>query len=374
MVDANAIQQILSSPGAIAQDFDGSFFVLTDCKTETTLSFTSGIELVPTRPIFTPSFFEVSQKAHHSFKYCLKIERKLLMRLLESGSNPKRAAINKSNWEVQPQLEFEQDFAEIQKQIHEGIIEKAVAMTTERSQWKPSSDEKGLLLLNLLRNCPQHLHIYGHWTNSSGVIGASPEILFHRHNEKIHTMALAGTLPKAKPPEPPTGGSQLLEDHKELHEHQIVIDDLTEKLKAETLKISIQGPHVIELPHLFHLKTQIQAELEAPPSATDFDFHLVKRLHPSSALGLRSHQQHWHWLKNLKGHKHLGHFGAPFGIALEQGYLCLVAIRNLEWDATGSAVRAGCGIVNQSNSNREWQELWAKRESVKALLGLNLPA
>ncbi len=368
MVYANAIQQILSSPGAITQDFDGSFFVLTNCKTETSLSIAPGIELVGPRPVFTPTFFEVSAKDLQYFKYCLKIERKVLASALENGAfeDPK---FNLPSWEIQSKAHFDQDFAEIQRQIQGGTIEKAVVMTSERSSWTPSPTGKCSLLLSLLKKCPPHLHIYGHWTDSSGVLGASPEILFHREREKIHTMALAGTLPKAKPPEAPNSGSQLLDDQKERHEHQIVVEDLSEKLRTDA-KITTQGPKVIELPHLFHLQTQIEAQLEAPPTSEEFDFRLIQRLHPSSALGLRSHKTHWHWLKNLFGHQELGHFGAPFGIALQEGYLCLVGIRNLEWNSTGSIVRAGCGIVAQSNSNREWQELWAKRESVKALLGL----
>ncbi len=378
------IQKIFSNPGALVQDIDHRFLLLTDASLNpeiATFYRLKEIESLTFFQLFTPTFFESSKEHLKNFKHCLQIERADLLSLLQ-GALYSGKKINQQptpEWELQDRSLFDDDFNKIQEHIQQGLLDKAVIMTTEKSQWIPSLQDQSYLLLNLLKSCPSHLYIYMHWNNSSGVIGASPEFLFHRKERLIQTMALAGTLDKkkffAENNIRPFLFSQLettqfLEDEKELEEHQLVVEDLKEKLSVFTNQIHIDNPRVLELPHLFHLQTEIRAELPQNPDSDVFDHHLMEQLHPSSALGLKSKSTHWHWLKNLKGHQKLNHFGAPLGIQTPNGYFCIVGIRNLEWDAEGSYLRAGCGIVVQSRSDSEWQELEAKRESVKALLGL----
>jgi menaquinone-specific isochorismate synthase len=247
-------------------------------------------------------------------------------------------------------------------------------MTTEFSPWRPQPGDLATLLLRLLQNCTPNLFIYGHWQGSSGVLGASPELLFYRRDQRVQTMALAGTLAKGKNGEPPQKGESLLQDPKELFEHQLVVEDLREKfalletkLPPPSLELAVDGPAIIELPQLFHLQTRIEARHPSFAKQFEFDRELISVLHPTSALGLRSSSTPWRWLQGLRGHQQLGHFGAPFGLNLPSGYLCLVGIRNLEWNSEGAFLRAGCGVVARSQADREWAELRAKRDSVKAL-------
>jgi menaquinone-specific isochorismate synthase len=379
MVTANAIQQILSSPGALAQDFDGSFFVLTNCKTEISLGTSLNRGKDTNFTVLSPTFFGDPSKDGQQFQYCLKFERNEFVALLRASLS-KEEGITNIFWTPASRSEFDEDFQAIQSAINDDLIEKAVVMTTEAAEVAPSPPQRMRMLLNLLVNCPLHLYIYGWWDELKGVLGATPEILFRREGRSLLSMALAGTLPKLGLQTSTPDGQTLLQDSKELHEHQLVIDDLREKLGAfavnhygKTPKIRTYGPEVIELPHLFHLHTRIETTLSkwAEKDADATDIELVHTLHPSSALGLRSRRVSWEWLKKLNGHQNLGHFGAPFGMTLTNGFWCLVGIRNLEWNEQNSYLRAGCGIVRQSQADREWEELRAKRESVKALLGIS---
>jgi len=381
----NPIQQLFSNPGAFAQSFDDSFLLLTNSsfsKEMTDLYQFKIVDTITNSKLFIPTFFNFSENCLKEFNYCLKIERVNIISLLESYLNSLEIThlFSQPKWELQNRILFDLDFNKIQDQIQRAQIDKAVVMTTEKSDWHPSLNDRILMLLNLLIKCPKHLYIYSHWSNSSGVIGATPEFLYHRNGQMIQTMALAGTLDKRKLKSKKTtlgitGSQQLetiefIENQKELSEHQYVIDDLTEKLETVSVDTKIYGPRVVEFPHLFHLQTEIHARLSEVPNLESFDYQLTEKLHPSSALGLRSKKIHWHWLKELNGHLKLGHFGAPIGIRIPDGYFCLVGIRNLEWDDKESYLRAGSGIVAQSNADSEWQELEAKRESVKSLLGL----
>ncbi|MNL49201.1 chorismate binding enzyme [compost metagenome] len=52
--------------------------------------------------------------------------------------------------------------------------------------------------------------------------------------------------------------------------------------------------------------------------------------------------------------------------------LCLVAIRNMQWNGQFAMIGSGCGVVAASELEREWRELYQKRLSVKKILGFEL--
>lgn len=394
MLDAISILQILSRPGAIAQDVDGSFFIFTQGRGEFGRVENPRGYSVSNQPggVFAAQFFDLSPIHWRAFEGCYKLERPELTEALNIKYNHNNFSYL-PQWLPQERSHFDDDFSRIKTAIAAGQISKAVVMTSEHAEGAPSPDERLILLLRLLKNCPNHLFIYGHWDDQKGVLGATPELLFSRQGQHLRTMALAGTLPKDKSRPSLPQAQQLLADKKERLEHQFVVEDLTEKLDRffassvptesstdSTLehlhqRVLVEEPKVIELPHLFHLFTAIEGKLEVSSVPEDgfeasVDYRLIKQLHPSSALGLRSSATPWSWLKNLRGHQSLGHFGAPFGVPTPNGFLCLVGIRNIEWSHGSSVIRAGCGIVELSQPDREWQELKAKRDSVKSLLGL----
>lgn len=391
MLVHDAFQKILTSPGALIQSFNGDFFLFTNVKSNSFESNSSQQKSLPpnndsTPKLFAPTFFNSNPTSSlTSFESCLNFERNELVAHLnkalahhkDSPSATLQTQLT-SPWLLPKKAEFSADFFKVKNQISDGFIDKAVVMTSEMNSWAPTFFDQIRLTLNLLQNCPSHLFIYSHWDgHSKGVIGASPEYLFYRNGRQIHSMALAGTLAKGnfqlfqgQLDHLDFAKSQLLNNEKELLEHQFVVDDLMEKFSELQVKAKAEPLQIVELPHLYHLQTKIQIELDEVPKSNNFDLDLTTKLHPSSALGLRSKKLHWHWLKELNGHQALGHYGAPIGFQLPVGFLCLVGIRNLEWNENGSYLRAGCGIVSQSHAESEWQELEAKRDSVKTLLGL----
>lgn len=386
------IIEILSRPGALLQDTDGSFFVLTDAELAHRYQTSSTGNSYDPCLLFTPTFFatsprdtpsqsaapeSLSHEKPYSY-YCLHFRRDQWVAGLQSLEIKGNFSFH-PDWREQPFAQFESDFTTVQDKIHAGAMDKAVLMSFEEADISPTLQQRAALLFELTRNCSENLIIYGHWKETSGVLGATPELLFHRKGRNLLTMALAGTLSKRHrvndKGEPLS--RVLLNDSKERHEHQLVVDDLTEKLNrflraVGSPEILVRGPEVLELPHLLHLHTQL--EVFIPETLSDdgnFDWNLLKLLHPTSALGLRSKSLPWSWLRSLEGHKNLGHFGAPLGFSLPNRFLCLVGIRNIEWEGSKTRLRAGCGVVAQSKLLNEWQELRAKRDSVKALLGLN---
>ena len=90
------------------------------------------------------------------------------------------------------------------------------------------------------------------------------------------------------------------------------------------------------------------------------------------ALGVAPRSAGYEWMKILPGQEGRRRFGAPFAFLDKESCLCLVAIRNIQWDQEGRRIGSGCGIVAASEEPREWRELFQKRQSVKKILGLEI--
>jgi menaquinone-specific isochorismate synthase len=269
-----------------------------------------------------------------------------------------------SAWSEASFESFEISFNEILSRIEKGPLKKAVPVVFEQSSAKPNAADLVHMLKSLIK-VPRNLYVYGFWQNGEGILGATPEVLLRQDGEFLTTMALAGTCPK----EDLGTRTPLMEDAKERHEHDLVAQDVVYSLR-EYGDVQTDGPKLLELPSLFHLKTDLQCHLKEPGSFQFFE--ACKKLHPTPALGVSPRSYGIDWMRELPEQSKRKGFGAPWGLKWSpQEALCLVAIRNLQWTHDGSQLGAGCGLVGQSVLQQEWRELFQKRLSVKKVLGLH---
>jgi menaquinone-specific isochorismate synthase len=174
---------------------------------------------------------------------------------------------------------------------------------------------------------------------------------------------LAGTCPK----EDSAGRPSLLEDPKELQEHELVVQDIDEVLGAFG-SVKKSKIHLLELPTLWHLKT----DLSVPVGHKLDVIELALRMHPTPALGVSPRSAGYHWMQAYADQSKRGRFGAPFMFVFpdKNEAICLVAIRNLQWNKEEVLLGSGAGVVAASLLEREWSELSQKRESVKRILNV----
>lgn len=274
------------------------------------------------------------------------------------------AFVSEAAWDWQtPDLKgFEISLENIFSRFQQGL-KKAVPIAFENSPHRLTTSDLFSMLTALLE-APSKLYVYGFWDGGHGILGATPEVLLRQDGETLTTMALAGTCPK----EDLQSRKSLMEDIKERHEHDLVAQDVVQALKAYG-DVQTTGPMMLELPTLFHLKTDIRCQLQDPRSFQFFE--ACKGLHPTPALGVSPRSYGFEWMSELPEQRTRKGFGAPWGLRWSaHEALCLVAIRNIQWSPEGSRVGAGCGIVPQSNLQQEWRELFQKRLSVKRVLGL----
>lgn len=326
-------------------------------------------------PVFSVAymnFFDSELLALEAEVSVLETEVSELRRQLSSylEANPSTTGFSKESFSEPSQTGFQEAFQIIQGKIHRGEVEKAVPIAFAETAQTPSSSDLAKMLFQALE-AHSDLYVFGYWSEGQGILGATPEILFHQKNQTIRTMALAGThlkpLPAPNEAQNKILKEALLKDPKELKEHRLVIEDIQKRLEKLGW-VKVAQTEVIEFPTLYHLKTEIEAEVQTA-SPTE----LVKLLHPTAALGVAPRNYGIQWMRSLCYQEERGLFGAPivFSISRTEN-LALVAIRSLIWDKNGSRVGSGCGLVEASQLQREWLELIVKRESVFKTLGLSL--
>jgi menaquinone-specific isochorismate synthase len=251
--------------------------------------------------------------------------------------------------------DFERRFAEIQSLIREDVFQKVVPIVAEelqfaaalRSRQFPSAFTPG----------PDQCG-YGFEFRGEGLCGVSPELLFQVQNGVLSTMALAGTGPAE--------GPSLLNNDKERMEHDLVIEHIHGELKTLGT-VDIGQTTERRYRQLKHLFTPIRVRLSRQ---VDFD-ELVRRLHPTAALGGWPRDSALAWLGKQEFHHYRGRFGAPFGYVRAGGEMvCVVAIRGMQWTGNRALLAAGCGVVAQSEVASEWRELSLKLSATEKNLGL----
>lgn len=121
------------------------------------------------------------------------------------------------------------------------------------------------------------------WTFAvDGLIGASPETLITVDHGAVTARVLAGTTGRGADAAEDAATAHALEaSRKDLDEHRFAVRSVVDALAPLTRDlVAPDRPHLLELPNLWHLATDISGRLSNGASALD----LVKVLHPTAAV------------------------------------------------------------------------------------------
>ncbi len=199
-------------------------------------------------------------------------------------------------------------------------------------------------------------------------LGATPERLVSTEGRAFRTVAVAGTTGRgADAAEDAELARALMASEKEREEHGIVVSAIREQLTpvADTLVVAPR-PGLMTLRFVQHLVTEI--------SGTVPDAHgllaLGERLHPTPAVGGEPRDVALGMIDEHEGFDR-GWYASPVGWlgADGDGELC-VALRCGIVDRTRATLFAGCGIVADSDPEREWEESRIKLRAVISALGI----
>lgn len=212
------------------------------------------------------------------------------------------------------------------------------------------------ILANLVDNNP-NCFIFGYEKDGRTFVGASPEILVRHRGSEILSYALAGTAPKDGPNA--WTEEQLLTNTKNIIEHNIVRDRIVNTMKQITPHVTVGETGIMELSHLYHLRTIITAK-DSTKSLVEW----AKLLHPTPALGGEPREKALALLQEYESHER-GMYAAPFGFMKDMGDgIVVVAIRSALIMDNVLYAYAGCGVVADSDADEEYAETNNKMRTI----------
>jgi isochorismate synthase len=249
--------------------------------------------------------------------------------------------------------------------IRAGVLEKVVLAREVRLGGDAPFDVADAL--RRLRAAYRDCYVFGLWRGGRAFVGASPERLVRLDGRVVRASSLAGSVRRG---ETPAEDSRLVDDLRESDkdrvEHAVVRDALVSALGDLCDGVTADDePSVLTLRQIHHLHTEVRARLRAGRSILD----LVRRLHPTPAVG---GQPRAAALGFLRAHEDLdrGWYAAPVGwIGRDAGEFA-VALRSALIIDAEATLYAGCGVVADSDAEREYAESALKlRPMEQALSG-----
>lgn len=220
--------------------------------------------------------------------------------------------------------------------------------------------------LNNLRTLYPDCYIFA-VSNGQGqqFVGASPERLTRLHNFSLLTDALAGSTQRGRTEcEDAHLANRLLTSAKELHEHQVVIDFIVDRLAQLGLTPNLSPLRLLQLSNIQHLHTPIHASVPTNVHLLD----IVSELHPTPAVAGVPRKvacEHIHRYEAFERSL----YAAPIGWVDHQGNgEFAVGIRSALLNGCQARLFAGAGIVAGSNPDRELAEVQLKLQALLTAL------
>ena len=217
------------------------------------------------------------------------------------------------------------------------------------------------------------------WTYGvDGLVGATPEMLIQVEGRTAQARVLAGTLDRRDAhgedgPPMDYATRVLAGSEKQRHEHEIAIQSLTKQLAPFSEAMNAHDePFILELPNVWHLASDVKAELTEVEGHVPTCLALINALHPTAAVCGTPTLVAGELIRKLE-HLDRGPYAGPVG--------WLDAAGNGEWGIAlrGAVIEAadtvrlyaGCGIVDGSQPEAELAETWAKFRPMLESLGIS---
>jgi isochorismate synthase len=253
--------------------------------------------------------------------------------------------------------------------VGRGRLDKAVL--ARRVDLAASSDiDVTAVLAGLATSAPEST-LFAISRGTRCFVGATPERLVSLAGRELRTVAMAGSARRmADASADDALALGLLGSDKEHEEHAVVVAMLREALApvAERLDVAVR-PEIVRLRHVQHLVTPISGRLRDDADV----LALVQRLHPTPAVGGAPRQLALELIAEEERIER-GWYAAPLGWIDHRGDgEFVVALRSGVVHGSEVSLFAGCGIVADSDPEREWDESAAKLQALGSALGLSAP-
>lgn len=290
-------------------------------------------------------------------------ERRQIMNSLADGFKSKTANLIETN--VQFPQQWKETVDKVVNDLKKGPLKKVVLAR----EWRLSFDDDIEIenVLNHLFNEQHESFIFAFESNGDCFIGASPERLVKKHGRDVFSTCLAGSIPRGKTiEEDQILGQQLLNDPKNLREHQFVVEMIKEALEESCENVILPDkPQLLKTRDIQHLYTPVLGKCKKDASL----LLLLDRLHPTPALGGVPKKEAIEKIRQVEVLDR-GFYASPIGWMDYQGNgEFAVSIRSGLIQGKEASLFAGCGIIADSNSESEFLETSLKFRPMLTALG-----
>ncbi|MDD7222950.1 MAG: anthranilate synthase component I [Lachnospiraceae bacterium] len=289
-------------------------------------------------------------------------ELEKLIDLIKNGEvkEPEKGVLKS---EIKPYFDKEQFCSMVEKakyHIKEGDIFQIVLSN------RLEADFEGSLLntYRVLRTVNPSPYMFFFTSSDMEVAGASPETLVKLEDGVLHTFPLAGTRWRGKTKEEDEAlEKELLQDEKELAEHNMLVDlgrnDLGKISKFGSVEVE-RYMDVLRFSHVMHIGSTVRGEIDDKHDALD----AVDAVLPAGTLSGAPKIRACQLINNLEGNKR-GIYGGAIGYIDFTGNLDLcIGIRLAYKKNNHVFVRSGGGIVADSVPENEYNESINKAAAV----------
>ena len=257
-----------------------------------------------------------------------------------------------------------EEFCEIVGKCKEAICAGEAIQIVPSQKFVARTKASSLALYRALRTINPSPYNFFMRVGGKTLIGSSPEELVKLTGREASSAPIAGTRPRgATGAEDAALERELKSDEKENAEHVMLVDLARNDLGrvSETASVRVEDfAHVERYSHVMHLVTNVKGTL-----AQEYDaFDLVRAVFPAGTLSgapkVRAMELIAQFEKSPRGI-----YGGAAGYFSLTGDMDLaIVIRTLVKNGDEIVMRAGAGIVADSNAGKEYEETLNKAKAV----------
>jgi menaquinone-specific isochorismate synthase len=321
-----------------------------------------------------PKFLFIKEENEIKLIYCAHVDGELNKEHIETEiQNLLRKPTQKINFnkevissETMEFSDWENMLNKAKDKINSGLIKKIVLSRTYELEF--TEEIPVSIIANNLLEVQKGSYIFLYKKNGACFIGATPERLVQCDDQVMYSACVAGSIKRGETEEEDISlQNELLNDSKNLQEHQYVVDVVEKAMELYADNVEIPSkPTILKNKFIQHLYTPVRGILKEFSTI----LKVVGELHPTPALGGTPKEEALSQIKDLEPHSR-GWYAAPIGwIDLKGNGEFAVAIRSGIIEKNKALLYAGCGVVEQSDPQSEYIETNIKfRPMLSALRG-----
>ncbi len=297
-----------------------------------------------------------------------EIELKSMADLIINGKTTENEKLKiKSNFkEYFSKEEYCNMVIKAKKYIKEGDIFQVVLSNRIEAEMEGSI----LDCYRVLRTTNPSPYMFYFYSNDVEIAGASPETLVKLENNKLYTFPLAGTRKRGISEEEDLEiERELLQDEKELAEHNMLVDlgrnDIGKIGEIGSVKVE-KYMSIERFSHVMHIGSTVSGKIRKDKDSLD----AIDAILPAGTLSGAPKLRACEIINELEGNKR-GIYGGAIGYIDFTGNLDMCISIRLAFAKNGKLfIRSGAGIVADSIPENEYEECINKSKAVITALNI----